>query len=135
MAIPTSTINSVLNLISTWNQYVDTIAKAEEKGTRITPGGKAALEKWFNSFIKPNSGGTGIQPTVTFPTPYVNKPARFLGRYIPQNRPSSSYSEYQNEWMQAYTKVRMFLLATAPSSAITELDSIYKKYSKPLRGR
>jgi hypothetical protein len=133
MAIPDSTIKSVQNLINSWDQYVDTLKYGKEKGTRTASGGKAALQQWFDSFIKPNGGGTDTQPTVTFPAPYVNKTV-WLGSYGAP-RPSNQYSQYQDAWMNAYTKIRIFLLAVAPVGAVQQLDTIYSKYTKTTIGK
>ena len=135
MAIPNSTITSVQNLINAWDQYVKTLIYSKERGTTTARGGKEALTKWFNDFIKPNAGSTLlVQSTVTFPFPYVNTTV-WLGRYIgSSNRPTNQYSQYQGEWMAAYTKIRIFLLAVAPEGAVQQLDDIYNKYTKTTIG-
>jgi hypothetical protein len=121
MPIPNSTIQSVQNLINSWDVYISKFPQELYTrqfggrfggGGRVRSGGKAALQKWFDKFIKPNGGGTDIQPTVTFPGPGV--------------------TDYRNAWMQSYTQVRQFLLAITPVGAVAvqQLDQIYKDYTK-----
>jgi predicted ATP-grasp superfamily ATP-dependent carboligase len=123
MPIPNSTIQSVQNLINSWDIYISKFPKAlytrefalySNKGGHLRSGGKAALQAWFDKFIKPNAGGTDIQPTVTFPDPGVK--------------------DYRSAWMQSYTQVRQFLLAITPVGeiAVQQLDKIYSDYTKYL---
>ena len=120
MSIPNSTIQSVQNLINSWDVYASKFLQVDYRerfrrrdvGLGYATGGKARLQKWFDKFIKPNGGGTDIQPTVTFPGPNV--------------------TDYRKAWLQSYTQVRQFLLTITPVGAVAvqQLDQIYKDLTR-----